>query len=482
MIIPIILCGGTGSRLWPVSRENYPKQFLKIDGKQSLFQKTILRIKSNHLFLSPIIICNENYKFRIASELEEISVKPEVIIVEPSVKNTCPAISLAAHYIKKKFNENVSMLVMPSDHVVKEEKSLIDSIANTAENCKNYLLTFGITPSYPATGYGYIKAGDNFHGTIKRVIQFTEKPDKETAQKFIATQNYYWNSGIFLFGLEVYLSELERFNPKIWNDTKSAITNSKKELDFLQIDEEEFIKCENISIDYALLEQTKKSLVTPLNIEWYDLGNWQSIYDYSEKDHNKNVVIGENIQANTSKNCFVYSNSKSHIVVHKVDDISIILTNDALLVMKKNTAEEVKSIYNEVKKINPAIVKHSNKHYRPWGYYEDLLVTDKYRVKLISLNPHSQISLQYHNKRAEHWVITKGYAKIIREKEEFILKKDESTYIPIGVLHQIKNTTNISIEFIEVQIGDYVGEDDIVRVKDPYNRKNNREIEPKALL
>jgi mannose-1-phosphate guanylyltransferase len=471
MIIPVILCGGVGSRLWPVSRKTHPKQFLKIDGKHSLFQKTALRVNNSKIFSSPIIICNESYKFKIASELEEIGIKPEAIIIEEEGKNTCPAISLSAHYIKQQLQLNSQMLILPADHIIEEESGFLEYIKTAAKNLSKHLMTFGITPTYAATGYGYIQIGEKLFPGINKVKKFTEKPDKDTAKEFISTNEYYWNSGMFLFDTGTYLSELQAHKLEIFNYTKKAIANSKKIFNFIQIDKEVFSKCEDISVDYAIFEKTLKTVLMPINIKWYDLGNWQSIYDYHSKDSSNNVSIGDNINANTSKNCLVYSDSKSHIVLHKVDNIFVIVTNDAVLVVNKNHAEEVKTIYNKLKADESDIVNHSNKHYRPWGYYEDLLVTQKYRVKLIQLNPHSQISLQYHNKRAEHWVITQGYAQITLEKETFTIKKDESVYIPVGKLHQIKNTADSYIEFIEVQIGDYVGEDDIVRVKDPYKRR-----------
>ena len=472
MIIPVILCGGVGSRLWPVSRKTHPKQFLKIDGKHSLFQKTIFRVKNSKIFNAPIIICNESYKFKIASELEEIGIKPEAIIIEAEGRNTCPAISLAAHYVKDQLKSNDQILILPADHIIEEESRFLDYIQTASKGLSNCLMTFGITPVYAATGYGYIQIGKELSPGVNQVKQFTEKPDKDTAQKFIDTNEYYWNSGMFLFDTETYLLELQKHKPEIFEYTKKAISNSTKIFNFIQIDKDAFSRCEDISIDYAIFEHTAKASVMPIDIKWHDLGNWQSIYDYHSKDSNNNVSVGHNINANTSKNCLVYSDNKSHIILHKVDNIFVIATKDAVLVVNRNNTEEVKTIYNKLKAEDGDIVNHSSKHYRPWGYYEDLLVTNQYRVKLIQLNPHSEISLQYHNKRAEHWVITQGYAQITRGKETFTLKKDESVYIPVGKLHQIKNTTYTNIEFIEVQVGDYVGEDDIVRVKDLYQRES----------
>lgn len=466
MITPVILCGGIGSRLWPVSRSSNPKQFLKVDGINSLFQKAIQRVSDSSIFSAPIIVCSDAYKFKVAAELEEIGVSPETIIVEPEQKNTCPAISLAAQYMKG----TGTMLVLPSDHLIKDDQKFIEYIKFAAKNLAKSLMTFGIKPTYPATGYGYIEEGEEQSQNIYKIKKFIEKPDQDRAINFINSGCYYWNSGMFLLDVETYLAELNNLKPDLYNYTKQSIESAQKVLNFIQINKDVFAKCENISIDYAIFEATAKSSIMPVDIDWCDLGSWKSFYDHNSKDSSGNVLVGNNITNTSSTNCLVYSDSRLHTVLHKVDNLSIIVTDDALLVINKDHTEEVKDIHSKLKSQNNSIVDHSNKHYRPWGSYEDLFVSKKYRVKIIQLNPHSQISLQYHNKRAEHWVITQGKASVTKGEETFWLNEDESVYIPVGVIHRVENPSDAVLCFVEVQVGEEVIESDIVRIEDKYAR------------
>lgn len=472
-IIPVIVSGGIGTRLWPISRENHPKQFLKIDGIYSLFQKTILRAVDKDIFSEPIIICNESHKFKIASELEDLNVKA-TIIIEPIQKNTASAIALAAHYAYKHHGSDATILVLPADHIIKEEDVFLRTIESASKNVSDFIITFGIKSTLPSVHYGYMNAGSSVFDEGFRVEKFVEKPELNTAVRYLESGKYFWNSGMFLFTVKTYLSELKKYLLETFLLTKECIEKAKEVFNFLQIDQSTFEKCSNISIDYGILEKTDKACIMPLNVSWHDLGTWASLYEYYEKDTNNNAIIGENIFETNSKNCMVYSNSNKHVVLNNLEDLIIAVTEDAILIINKNSTDEIKKIYKDFQDKNNDIVKTSTQSYRPWGYYKDLLVGENHRVKLIRLNPHSKISLQYHHKRAEHWVITKGEAYITKGDKKFILKQDESIYIPSNEVHMIENKSDSCLEFIEVQVGSYVGEDDIVRLEDKYGRETKK--------
>ncbi|NRA73803.1 MAG: mannose-1-phosphate guanylyltransferase/mannose-6-phosphate isomerase [Rickettsiales bacterium] len=472
MIIPVILCGGVGSRLWPLSRENNPKQFLKIDDNRSLFQKTILRVSDKKIFMNPIIICKESYKFRVASELEEINIKPYAILLEPCSKNTAPAISIAALYIKQQFKNSQPMLVLPSDHVIGDTNKFVSHIKKLKNYSTKGLITFGITPDRPATSYGYIKTGDELENDVFSVKQFIEKPNKSRAEKFLKANNYLWNSGMFLMDNHLYLKELEKINNSMLETAQQTIEASKKVFDFIELDNENFSKFENISIDVAVFEKTKNAFVYPINIKWLDLGSWNGFYQHMKKHSDKkgNVIIGNKISANKCANVLIHSKCNSHLVVNKLENICVINTQDAILITNKENSEDLKTIYTNLKKKDATIVQDSNRCYRPWGYYEVILDSTTCKVKRIFITPHQQISLQYHMKRSEHWVITKGIATVTKGKESLQLTANESIYIPVKEIHKISNNTSDILEFIEVQIGEELIEEDIIRLEDKYGR------------
>jgi len=474
-IIPVIVSGGIGTRLWPISRENHPKQFLKIDGTYSLFQKTILRVIDKDKFSNPIIICNESHKFKIASELEDLGIKA-IIIIEPSQKNTATAIALAAHYAYTHYGQGSTLLVLPADHILKEEDVFLRTIETASKNVSDSIITFGIKPTFPSVNYGYIKAGSSVFNESFRVEEFVEKPELPIAITYLESGKYFWNSGMFLFSVKTYLSELEKYLPETFLFTKECLEKAKEVFNFLQIDQSTFEKSSNISIDYGILEKTDKACVMPLNVSWHDLGTWTSLYDYYEKDKNNNALIGNKIFESNSSNCMVYSSSDKHVVLNNLKNLVIAVTEDAILIINKDSTDEIKKIYKDFENNNNEIIKTSTQSYRPWGYYKDLLIGDNHRVKIIHLNPRSKISLQYHHKRAEHWIVTKGEAHITKGTEKFILNKDESIYIPSNEVHMIENKSDYYLEFIEVQVGSYVGEDDIVRLEDKYGRANEESI------
>lgn len=470
-ICPVILCGGIGSRLWPASQDSLPKQFLKFNSKYSLFQNTILRIMDKELFSSPIIICNEKYKFRTASELEELNISPLSILVEPEQKNTAPAITLAAMFLKKYHPDLQHMLVLSSDHLINDTEAFIHYITQLTEiNTDNLLITFGIKPTTPATGYGYIKQGKKINSALFHVQKFIEKPSEKTAKQLILDEGNLWNSGMFFFTYNSFLNEIKTYKPQIYDYISDTVEHTQKEGVFYNISKaSKFSQCENISIDYAVLEKTNSASVLPVNIKWDDLGTWQSIYNATDKDINNNAILGNNIYPKDSQNCLVYSNNnKINTVLHRVQDLNVSVTDNVVLISHNKYPEEIKEVYNSLKDV-PSI-KEPSLEYRPWGYYQTILTTPFYKVKLLSLNPNSQISLQYHYKRAEHWVVIKGIATITIGKATHTLTRDQSIYVPKTEIHKIENQTPEILEIIEVQIGDYLGEDDIIRLEDKYNR------------
>ncbi|MBP9792029.1 MAG: mannose-1-phosphate guanylyltransferase/mannose-6-phosphate isomerase [Rickettsiales bacterium] len=470
-ICPVILCGGIGSRLWPASQNSLPKQFLKFNSKYSLLQNTIFRISDTEVFSTPLIICSEKSKFRTASALEELNISPLSIIAEPEQKNTAPAITLAAMFLKKFHPELQQMLVLASDHLIEDEENFVDYIQTLKQsNPDNLIVTFGIKPTHPATGYGYINQGAEIQHNLFHVNNFIEKPLESTAKKLIQNNRNLWNSGIFFVSYNTLLSEIKLHKPSIYQHISDALEKSKKDDYFLNIPtKSDFSKCENISIDYAILEKTENIAVFPLDIKWNDLGTWQSIYNITKKDPNNNAILGKKIYPYKTQDCLIYSdNPRVSTVTHRVTDLNISITDNVILISNKQYPEEIKEVYNALKDVSD--IKEPSLEYRPWGYYKNILTTTDYKVKLLSINPNSQISLQYHHRRAEHWVITKGVATITIGQTIHTLNRDQSIYVPQNEIHRIENKTLEVLEIIEVQVGEYLGEDDIVRLEDKYNR------------
>lgn len=471
-ICPVILCGGVGSRLWPASQASLPKQFLKFNSKHSLFQNTILRVRDKSLFSKPIIICSEKYKFRTASELESLKIEPLVIITEPEQKNTAAAITTAAMFLEKHQPKLQKMLVLASDHIIEDPENFLQYISNLNQaNTKDLIVTFGIHPNYPATGYGYIKQSTALHDSLFKVEEFIEKPPHDIAEKLIKNKANLWNSGMFFFYYNTLLKEIKHCKPDIYHYISNTVNTTKKEQCFYNIQQNsDFQKCENISIDYAIMEKTENAAVLPIKIKWDDLGTWDSVYSTSQKDSNNNAILGKKIHTEKSENCLIYSNNNTiTTVAHRVNNLNISVTNNAVLISNNKYSEEIKAVYNKLKAEKD--INEPSLEYRPWGYYKNILITDLYKVKLLSINPHSQISLQYHHKRAEHWVVTKGTASITIGDTLHTLERDQSIYVPKKDIHRIENKTDKILEIIEVQIGEYLGEDDIVRLEDKYNRQ-----------
>ncbi len=472
-IIPVILCGGKGSRLWPISRQSYPKQFLRIskDDKYSLLQQTQLRLKDLKIVTNPILVCNEEYRFIVAEQMREINVTPKAIILEPEAKNTAPAIALAA-FKALEDNENESvLLILSADHKINNNIKFTEIIqAGYSAALRNELVTFGIIPRYPETGYGYIESEKplkNIEGS--KIKRFIEKPSKAVAKEFIKDKRFSWNSGIFMFKTKTIFEELQKYSPLILDICKESFDQKINDLDFLRINKEEFKKNKNISIDYAVMEKTQKGFVIPMDIKWSDIGNWKSLWESEEKDVKGTVTIGKVIHENT-ENCYIRSESRL-VVSNGLKNLIIVETGDAVLVSNMEESMNIKSIIKKLEgeKLVEAIM-HRKTH-RPWGNYLSIGESDSWQVKKIEVNPGASLSLQMHQKRAEHWVVVKGIAKVQINEEDFFLKANESTFVPLGAKHRLSNPSDKPLVLIEIQSGSYLGEDDIIRFSDEYGRK-----------
>ena len=472
-IIPVILCGGSGSRLWPISRESYPKQYLNINPNEnkSLLQKTQERINNFENIKNPILVCNESHRFLVAEQMREIDIEPNEILLEPTGRNTCPAIAIAALVALEK-EEDPLILILSSDHEIKDNEKFISALYSGVKYAQeDKLVTFGVLPSSPETGYGYIKAensldSENLIG--EKISKFTEKPNYETANKFIKDKRYSWNSGIFAFKATKIISEINKYYPEIIKNCKESLQKSKRDLDFLRIDKKEFSKCKNISIDVAIMEKTSDGFVIPLNVKWTDLGSWDSVWEYSNKDEKGNVIHGKVITED-SNNCYLRS-EKRLIVGIGLKELIVVETSDALLVAQKDKAQCIKEIVNDLKNKNiPEGLAHK-KIYRPWGFFNSLAQDKRWQVKLINVKPGEKLSLQMHHHRSEHWIVVNGTAKVEVDEKIIFLTENQSTYIPLGSTHRLSNPGKIPLSLIEVQSGSYVGEDDIVRFEDKYGR------------
>lgn len=466
MIIPIILAGGSGTRLWPLSRKIHPKQFIGLLNETSLFQDTLTRLPKEAL--DPIVICNEDHRFLVAEQAREINVTLNSIILEPIGRNTAPAIALAAIKVLNDF-ENPILIVLAADHKIENKSAFHDAIKiahKLAEN--NKLVTFGIIPKSAETGYGYIEIEKTDKAEYFDIKSFVEKPNKKNAINFLNSGNYLWNSGMFMFNASVYLSELNKFEPEILTRCKKSLSNEFKDLEFIRIDKKEFCKSPNQSIDYAVMEKTNKAMVVPLDAGWSDVGSWDALMDSKIKDSFGNVVEGD-ITLDQVKNSYLYSTNRL-VAASNIADLIVIDTQDALLVTTRDNSLSIKNIVKKLKKNKRTEIENHRKVYKPWGYYDSIDTGYNFQVKRILVNPGAKLSLQKHLHRAEHWVVVSGVAKITCGNKIYNLEKNQSTYIPKGEIHRLENIENYPLEIIEVQTGNYLGEDDIIRLKDHYQR------------
>ena len=474
-IIPVIMCGGSGKRLWPLSRENYPKQFLRLDFKNSLLQQTVMRFLDPSIFSRPIIISNYQYRFHCAEQLSEIGITEMDILLEHHSRNTAPALAAASHYVKEKFGDECLIIALPSDHYFNENSKIEQAVKDAAEIARQgNIVTFGIAPTSPETGYGYIQYDAASKTNINKIIKFHEKPDLATAESMLASGNYLWNSGIFLFSPQVFLDELAKHKPEIVALTRQSVAEAKMDLGFTSLAAEPYAQCENISVDYAVMENTQKGYVCKWDTEWKDIGSWQAVYDLFDKDEDGNVLHG-NVVVQKTSNSFIRSSKKLTAVIG-ADDLIIIDTQDALLVAKKSAGQDVRTLVEMIKSQGHEEYNSTTLEYRPWGHYNVIQDSKDYKVKKIHVHPGKKLSLQKHMHRAEHWVILSGTAKITCDNKESILKRDQSTYIPNQSVHRIENIGADELVFIEVQTGSYLGEDDITRLDDDFNRHQD-EIE-----
>tara|TARA_Y100000589_G_scaffold332255_2_gene390847 strand:- start:1996 stop:3435 length:1440 start_codon:yes stop_codon:yes gene_type:complete len=472
-LLPIILCGGLGTRLWPLSRESYPKQFLSLDGNEdiSLLQKTQKRLFELDSLLEPILVCNEEHRFIVAEQMREIGVKPQSIILEPFGKNTAPAITLASLKALEKY-KNPIVLILSSDHIIKNNTQFIKVLQEGIKYAdNNRLVTFGIVPSSPEIGYGYIKSKkpflkDKIEGS--EISKFIEKPPYDKAKEFLKDHHYTWNSGMFMFKAQAIIDELEQYSPEIIKRSKEAIDQGNYDLEFLRLNRESFSKCPNISIDNAIMEKTTRGTVLPLDVGWSDIGSWEAVWESSKKDINGNFTKGKVI-TESSKNCLIKSEHRL-IVGIDIQNLVIVETNDAVLVADKSKTQKVKNIVKELKNKNIPEGQTHKKIYRPWGHYLSVVEESRWQVKLIKVKPGEKLSLQMHHHRSEHWIVVNGTAKVELDSKSTILSENESIYIPLGSKHRLFNPGKIPLILIEVQSGSYVGEDDIVRFEDKYGR------------
>lgn len=464
-MIPVILSGGSGTRLWPLSREQYPKQFLPLVTHNTLLQETQLRLDGLQNVKLPIVVCNQDHRFMVAEQMREIGIIPKAIVLEPIARNTAPAVALAALTADK----NDILLVLAADHVISDVEAFHKAIEKACEMAKkDFLVTFGIVPSHAETGYGYIKRGAKQVLDTYCVDAFVEKPDYKTAEHYVASQQYYWNSGMFAFKAGVYLQELKRFNPDILEACQQAYSLAKQDYDFVRVDKESFMQSPSSSIDYAVMEKTDKAVVVPLSAGWNDVGSWAALWDVNKKDSTNNAITGDVISV-ASKNCYIHAESKLVATVG-LQDVVVVETDDAVMVAAKDRVQDIKQIVGQLKKKNRIEAAQHRKIYRPWGYFDLIDQGQRHQVKRIVVKPGAKLSLQMHHHRAEHWVVVKGTAKVYKDDLVALVSENESTYISIGVPHSLENPGVIPLEMIEVQTGSYLGEDDIVRFDDQYGR------------
>jgi mannose-1-phosphate guanylyltransferase / mannose-6-phosphate isomerase len=468
-IIPVIMCGGAGTRLWPVSRESMPKQFTHLVGQGSTFQQVIRRVSDPELFARPIVITHSEFRFVVAEQLRNCGVSADIVL-EPMRRDSAPAVATAAVLATER-DPQALVLILAADHVVRKEAEFRRACRDAAETAaQGRIVTFGIHPTCAATNYGYIRAGKPVNGaSVREVEAFVEKPDAVTASKYV-TDNYLWNSGNFLFHAPTMWREIEEFEPLMAKAVRESVSSSTRDLDFLRLAPEPFARTPKKSIDYAVMERTKRAAVVPVDIGWSDIGSWSAVWDMLDHDTTGNAIEGPVCLSDT-RNSLVLSDDSILTSVIGGDGIIVIATSDAVLVVPRARAEEVKGLVEQLKTQNHrAAVQHS-RIYRPWGYYQDVDLAARYRVKRIVVKPGSTLSLQKHFHRSEHWVVVKGTAEVTVNNDVRIVHENESMYIPIGSVHRLANPGKIPLELIEVQVGSYLGEDDIVRINDVYGRQ-----------
>ena len=469
MIHPVILSGGSGTRLWPMSRALYPKQLLSLLGEESLLQQTVQRVAMPERFAPPVLVANEEHRFIIAEQLREIAVSPQAILLEPVGRNTAPAACVAALTLAES-EPDALMLLLASDHSIAD----VDAFAAAVDRAKpaasrGSIVCLGIEPERAETGYGYIRRGAPLDGEgVFAVAEFIEKPDAAHAEKYLASGEHYWNGSIFLFPAQLYLDELERLRPDIVAACRQALSEARRDADFIRLGEAAFAACPSDSIDYAVMERTRRAAVVPVNMGWSDVGSWDALWEMSKKDRHGNSIEG-NIIAEDTRNCYLRSNG-GLVAAVGIEDLVVVATDDAVMVAPRNRTQEVRKLVARLVRESRDEAEALPTVHRPWGTYRALHNGHRVQVKHITVKPGGKLSLQMHHHRAEHWVVVQGTAKIVRGEQELILSEDQSTYIPLGTAHRLENPGKIPLHLIEVQSGSYLGEDDIVRLEDSYGR------------
>lgn len=468
-ILPVIMAGGSGSRLWPLSRELYPKQFLKLNGKLTMLQSTVNRLVELSCE-KPLVICNEDHRFLVAEQLRELEMLAHNIILEPVGRNTAPAIALAAFTALQTAadGDEPLLLVLAADHVIHNEQAFTNAVKQAATFAeRGKLVTFGIVPTHPETGYGYIRRGECV-GSAYSVSQFVEKPDVNTAERYLTSGEYYWNSGMFLFQASRFLTELKEFRPDIYAACEQAVGTINPDLDFVRVDKAAFLACPSDSIDYAVMEKTNDAVVVPMDAGWSDVGSWASLWEISDKDESGNVFQGDVLQHNSQNNYVFAENGLVSLV--GVQNLVVVQTKDAVLVVDKPQVQDVKKIVEKLKADGRSEYQMHREVYRPWGKYDSVDQGDRYQVKRIFIRPGEQLSLQMHHHRSEHWIVVQGTARVVCSDETHLLTENQSFYIPLGVKHSLENPGKIPLEVIEVRTGSYLNDDDIERFQDKYGR------------
>ncbi|WP_237067301.1 mannose-1-phosphate guanylyltransferase/mannose-6-phosphate isomerase [Microbulbifer guangxiensis] len=468
MILPVIMAGGSGSRLWPLSRQLFPKQFLPLTGEATMLQETCARLDGLE-HQPPLLICGDDHRFTVAEQLREAKQGHSGIVLEPAGRNTAPAVALAALRATAGGESDPLLLVLAADHVIRDVAAFRDAVNKAIPHAEQgKLVTFGIVPTGPETGYGYIRRNATSGDTAFAVEEFVEKPDLATAEQYVASGDFYWNSGMFLFRASRYLEELKAHRPDILAACEQAMSGAAIDIDFVRPAKDSFLACPDDSIDYAVMEKTKDAVVVPMDCGWSDVGSWSALWEVSEKDENGNSARGDVILQD-SKGCYVQSDSKL-IATVGLEDVVVVESDDAILVAAKDRVQDIKKVVNQLKAENRSEAQVHRKVYRPWGFYDSVDAGDRFQVKRIVVKPGAKLSLQMHHHRAEHWIVVSGTALVTNGDKEMLVTENQSTYIPLGVTHRLENPGSIPLELIEVQSGSYLGEDDIVRFEDQYQR------------